>query len=78
MEKRQEMAAIVCVYDSGEFDVVSCHFALHDAVEQLDFMRDEGYDKDWNGTLMTVCNGTVHACVNVEKLQQAIRNRNVR
>ena len=66
------MAAIVCVYDSGTFDVMSCHYTLHDAQDQLGFMRDEGYDRDWQGKLITVCNGTVHACVNVEKLQQSI------
>ena len=70
--KRQEMAAIICVYDSGEFDVVSCHYTHHDAVEELEFLRDNGYTKDWYGTLIVVGNNTVHAEVNVEKLQNYV------
>lgn len=70
--KSQEMAAVVCVYESGNFDVVSCHYTRHDAEDYLEFLVDEGYSKDWQGTLTVVCNGTVRVQVSLEKMLSAI------
>lgn len=66
----QEMAAVVCVFDSGEVQVASMHMTSHEAHEELARLRESGEDREWiGGRLFVMDNGICHAHVDADKLQ---------
>lgn len=66
----QEMAAVVCVFESGEIKVASAHMTSREAHDELARMRECGEDREWiGGRLLVMDNGICHAHVDVGKLQ---------
>ena len=66
----QEMAAVVCVFDSGEIKVASMHMTSHEAHDELTRLRETGEDREWiGGRLFVMDNGICHAHVDTDKLQ---------
>lgn len=66
----QEMAAIVCVFDSGEIQIVSTHTTGHEARDELSRMREAGEDREWAGARLVVMDGGIcHAHVDIEGLR---------
>ena len=66
----QEMAAVVCVFDSGEIRVASTHLTSHEAYDELARLRESGEDREWiGGRLLVIDSGVCHAHIDVDKLQ---------
>lgn len=65
---RQEMAAIVCIFESGEITIASTHMTLHEARERLSEMQESGEADEWTGQLVLASGGVCHAEIDIEKL----------
>ena len=66
---RQEMAAVVCVFGSGEVTIVSAHHSLNAALDALAWMRESGEASTWMGDLRVFCNGACHADFDLSRLE---------
>jgi len=65
----QEMAGVVCLFDSGELRVISLHSTSHDARAELDRMRRSGEAASWiSGTLRVLDCGICHVHVDLDVL----------
>ena len=51
---RQSMSAVVCVYPSGQIDLVSLHHSIDAAYDYLDRIRETGEAGSWRGSLVVV------------------------
>ena len=72
-EHVQEMAAVVCVFDTGEVKVASAHMTSHEAHEELARLRKSGEDREWvGGRLMVADNGICYAHVDVDGLRSRL------
>lgn len=66
----QEMAAVICMSDSGEVRIVSTHLTSQEAYDELSRMRESGEAREWTGgNLLVIDGGVCHAHIDMDGLR---------